>query len=216
MKLGLIAAMILGFAIMGCSSKDSSKESAEGSVAETKSETKSAPKISMEVINGESFVDARDNQVYRYVKIGNATWMKDNLRLATANSFCTQEYGGCDKVGRHYTIEELPTLCPDGWRMPKSKDFMAMQKSCKKNPGFCLWHEFEKQGSDEIGFSALAMGRYDLHVSKYSEVGTQAYFWSESNGKAKDVFTLKKGEYASSINRAEKSDAFTVRCVKME
>lgn len=209
MKLGLIAATILSFVVMGCSSK----ETAEENKVETKVE--SAPEISMEVVNGESFVDARDNQVYRYVKIGNATWMKDNLRFASANSFCNQEYG-CDKVGRHYKIEELSALCPDGWRMPKSKDFMAMQKACKKNPGFCLWHEFEKQGSDEIGFSALAMGRYDLHVSKYSEVGTQAYFWSESNGKGADVFTIKKGEYTSSIVRAEKSDAFTVRCIKME
>ncbi len=211
MRLGMIAAMFLSLVVVGCSSK----ESAEEKQVETKVDP--IAEISMEVVNGESFVDARDNQVYRYVKIGNVTWMKDNLRFASANSFCNQEFGGgCNKVGRYYTIEELPTLCPEGWRMPKSKDFTAMQKSCKKNPGFCLWHEFEKLGSDEIGFSALAMGRYDLHVSKYSEVGAQAYFWSESNGKAKDVFSLKKGEYASSIVRAEKSDAFTVRCIKME
>lgn len=211
MKVELIAVFVLIFIVTGCSSKESTEE--------TKVEAKVEPvaEISMEVVNGESFVDARDNQVYRYVKIGNAIWMKDNLRFASAKSFCNQEYGGgCNKVGRHYTIEELPSLCPDGWRMPKSKDFSAMQKNCKKNPGFCLWHEYEKQGSDEIGFSALAMGRYDLHVSKYSEVGSQAYFWAESNGKVKDVFFLKKGEYASSIVRAEKSDAFTVRCIKME
>lgn len=212
MKFKFFVLLALGLVSMSCSSKESAEEYKAGKNEVT---AESAVEISMEIVNGESFVDARDNQVYRYVKIGDAVWMKDNLRFASEKSFCNQEYGGCDKVGRYYTIEELSTLCPEGWRIPKAKDFAAMQKACKKNPGFCLWHEFEKQGSDEIGFSALALGRYDLHVSKFSEVGTRAYFWSETNGKAKDVFTLKKGEYASSINRAEKSDAFAVRCVKM-
>lgn len=213
MKIGILALFVLALVTMGCSSKESAEENKSEAVSEKSVE--SAVEIPMEIVNGESFVDPRDNQVYRYVKIGDAVWMKDNLRFASTQSLCNQEYGGgCEKVGRYYKIEELSSLCPEGWRLPRAKDFNAMQKNCKKNPGFCLWHEFEKQGSDEIGFSALALGRYDLHVSKFSEVGSRAYFWGETNSSAKDVFTLKKGEYASSISRAEKSDAFNVRCVR--
>lgn len=213
MKIGTLALFLLALVTMSCSSRESAEENKSEGEVNTAAEV--ATEISMEVVNGESFVDPRDNQVYRYVKIGDAVWMKDNLRFASDNSFCNQKYGGgCDKIGRYYKIEELPSLCPEGWRLPRAKDFNAMQKNCRKNPGFCLWHEYEKQGSDDIGFSALALGRYDLHVSKFSEVGERAYFWSETSGSVKDVFTLKKGEYASSINRAEKSDAFTVRCVR--
>jgi len=100
-------------------------------------------------------LDARDNQVYRTVKIGKQEWMAQNLNYEADSSFCD---GGdpafCEKYGRLYTwnaavgksmsecsydedcdfskdtipsISRIRGVCPDGWHMPSFDDFYTLQ-----------------------------------------------------------------------------------------
>jgi uncharacterized protein (TIGR02145 family) len=128
----------------------------------------------------ESFTDSRDGQSYSVVKIGNLTWMAENLNFETAGSFCPEgDSRNCKRLGRLYSWAEASSVCPEGWRLPTKADFEALvnaasgddaqslspslaQSSSQSRAGAALksrdgW--FKKgNGSDEFGFNALPAG----------------------------------------------------------
>ncbi len=107
------------------------------------------------LIDASLFEDARDNQVYRMVQIGEQTWMAENLNYAylqktatlDSSSFCykdSSEY--CEKYGRLYmwsaAMDSLTTgcgygvacsvgkkiqgVCPEGWHLPDTTEWNAL------------------------------------------------------------------------------------------
>ena len=155
----------------------------------------------------ESFTDPRDGQSYDIVKIGNITWMAENLNYATEASACPDgDSRNCKRLGRLYTWAEAKTVCPEGWRLPTKADFesliaaavgedatseIAAQSPSQSLAGAALkardgW--FKKgNGTDEFGFNALPAG-YRGAISKaddgaivggkFDGIGGYAYFWS--------------------------------------
>lgn len=82
------------------------------------------------------FVDARDSQMYGYVKVGNLYWMDRNLNWKGAG----QGYGRSDAAayvfGRLYTWNDatggesasglgngVQGVCPEGWSIPTKEDW---------------------------------------------------------------------------------------------
>ena len=75
----------------------------------------------------ESFTDSRDGQSYDIVKIGDLTWMAENLNFATEGSACPDgDTRNCKRLGRLYTWAEAKSVCPDGWRLPTKEDFESL------------------------------------------------------------------------------------------
>ena len=141
------------------------------------------------------------------MKIGNLTWMVENLNYETETSACPDgDSRNCKRLGRLYTWAEAKSVCPEGWRLPTKADFKALVNAASGDAaqfhngdsdavsnkvGATLksrdgW--FKKgNGSDEFGFNALPAG-YRGAVSKaddgavaggkFDGIGGYAYFWS--------------------------------------
>ena len=156
----------------------------------------------------DSFTDPRDGQSYDVVKIGNLTWMAENLNFETESSACPDgDSRNCKRMGRLYSWAEAKTVCPEGWRLPTRADFEALMAAAvpagesgtvpnassavqNNKAGVVLkardgW--FKKgNGSDALGFKALPAGYGFANVvasgpassNKFDGIGGYAYFWS--------------------------------------
>ena len=184
------------------------------------------------------FTDSRDGQIYRSVKIGEQTWMAENLNYETVGSYCYNDSSeNCQKYGRLYGFIPANVLaCPEGWHLPDTTEFNALAaaiggmeitgKSLKSMGGW----EYDGGGLDNYGFSALPAGmRYG--EDDFDELGYTANFCSATN-KVDSSFVgtgglsttiLSNEAYLLSLNfSSDIADlkyvslnyAFSVRCVE--
>ena len=83
------------------------------------------------------FVDPRDNQKYRTVRIGEQIWMLDYLRFETTKkSLFGKKTFGCwtyhdspmylEQYGRLYSYEVAEQAIQEGWRLPSIDDFIEL------------------------------------------------------------------------------------------
>jgi len=190
----------------------------------------------------ESFTDSRDGQSYDVVKIGNLTWMAENLNIETAGSFCPDgDSRNCKRLGRLYTWADAKSVCPEGWRLPTKADFAelifaanpAVSGDAAQSHGDNLGEVSNKvgaalksrdgwfkkgNGSDALGFRALPAG-YRGADGKFDGIGGYAYFWSateDAENRESNAFYLflSFSSDAASINAFAKEDYRSVRCVK--
>lgn len=179
----------------------------------------------------ESFTDPRDGQSYDIVKIGELTWMAENLNYEAEGSACPEgDRRNCSKYGRLYTWEEAKHICPEDWRLPDSADFEQLIENAggTEVAGFALkstsgW--FKKgNGSDDFGFDARPAGyrlagRDDSGTTsggKFDGIGGYAHFWSASetpDGLA-HYLLLDFSTKAAKLSAFGKDEARSVRCVK--
>ena len=189
----------------------------------------------------ESFTDPRDGRSYNVVKIGDLTWMVENLNYETETSACPDgDSRNCKRLGRLYSWAEAKTVCPEGWRLPTSADFaQILAQSLDGNPGAVSneagaklksrdgW--FKKgNGTDDFGFNALpagyrgAISKSDdgtISGGKFDGIGGYAYFWSATedpeNPESNAYYLfLAFNSKSASVNSFSKNDLRSVRCVQ--
>lgn len=87
--------------------------------------------VSNESPNNKGFTDPRDGEVYGIKKVGNLTWMTENLRFDVPDaSWCYEnEDENCAELGRLYTFESALRACPAGWRLPSDNDWLDLEKA---------------------------------------------------------------------------------------
>jgi uncharacterized protein (TIGR02145 family) len=75
------------------------------------------------------FEDARDNETYIWIQIGDQIWMAENLRFATATgSWCWEnDTGFCESRGRLYTWDAAKQAPPDGWHLPSDEEWKILE-----------------------------------------------------------------------------------------
>jgi uncharacterized protein (TIGR02145 family) len=170
-----------------------------------------------------SFTDARDGKTYRTIKIGNLTWMADNLAYIPpqgeymypfGDSTLASEYGILYGAAESY----LSTLAPAGWHIPTSVEFDALgfeNGGHLKMPGTDYWVSSNADADNSTGFSAKGAGGYyyDLRHHAYfgalfeMGMGYQAYFTYYLEYDSKYLFN-------SYMDSSSQFSMFSIRCVK--
>ena len=190
------------------------------------------------------FVDKRDDQVYRSVKIGEQTWMAENLNYAMVGSFCPKDkQDSCAKYGRLYTwsvamdsagvfgdagkgcgdevaceiSDTVRGACPRGWHLPSvaERDALVNAVGGGEVAGRALKSGYVWNNN---GYGTDSFGFSALPVS-YNLIGyySQAVFWFAAESADKGFASsliLKYNSEASFLGAAGKSEGASVRCVK--
>lgn len=185
----------------------------------------------------ESFVDSRDNRLYKTIRIGTQTWMAQNLAYKTSEGCWA--YNNNDSniaiYGYLYTWDSANKACPSGWHLPSDEEWKTLEKTLGmseieaniygsrgeySNVGGKLksisnWDNSYK-ATDEYGFSALPAGNYGSNEKTFYFIGQNAMFWTNTDFKSEFAWYRDLHNDDGKIFRAYRSKvlAFSIRCVK--
>jgi len=168
------------------------------------------------------YIDKRDSQIYRCVKIGQQVWMAQNLNYEIEDSFCynnNPEQG--ELYGRLYTWAAALGVCPLGWHLPskaewlKLAEFIGAHTAATALKSITGWVG-EGSGTDEYGFGALPAGYRSELNRDFHYLGKLAGWWTASELSADKACAVRLNSNALQIQTEEygKLSAFSVRCIK--
>lgn len=169
----------------------------------------------------ETMTDPHDGQVYRTIKIGDQTWMADNLNVIMEDSWCYEnKQDNCKKYGRLYTWDMAKGACPEGWHLPSKEEFETLfstvggqsiaGKMLKSKAGW-------KKGAGVGNYFFMAVpGGIRLNEGNFLNEGTYAYFWSSTeygNDGAYNMY-LDQGSNSAFLFDDLRFNGRSVRCVQ--
>lgn len=161
---------------------------------------------------------------YKTVKIGSQTWMAENLKVETKDSWCyDNDESKCEEYGRLYTWSAAKKACPSGWHLPSVSEFETLfetiggeSKAGKMLKSKTGWRD-SGNGTDAYSFSALPAG-YRLYNGNFDGEGDVAYFWSSTGSGIEPhyMYLDDNKDYADQENDSEEYEysGFSVRCLK--
>jgi uncharacterized protein (TIGR02145 family) len=146
----------------------------------------------------ETFTDSRDGKVYKYVKIGEQTWMAENFAYKPDDGFWAynNDENNVSAYGYLYTLETANSIAPDGWHMPSLDEWNELidylggteQAGNKmKEAGGAHW-DSEANGNKNItnssGFTALPGGYWEDAFDEFNYLGHYGFWWVETGATA--------------------------------
>lgn len=186
------------------------------------------------------FTDLRDNHIYRYITIGNVTWMTENLAYlpkvspaakgSTDQAYCyVYGYQGTDtiaakatdnykKYGVLYNLPAARVACPASWHLSSMEEWDVLIDSLGALVGKQIKSIFgwagRGMGDNTSGFSALP-GGVKGDNGFFDGSGESAFFSTSSYYSYQPAFILLsyQSDEVYSFGGSEKSGC-SVRCVK--
>jgi len=168
------------------------------------------------------FTDSRNGKKYQAIKIGDKTWMAQNLNYQTGNSWCyDNNISNCEKYGRLYDWNTAKTACPVGWHLPSGKEWdnlvtavggkSVAGKALKSTSGWAN----NGNGIDNNGFSALP-GGYRNIAGSFLSVGRNGLWWTASEHGSGNAYYRDMGYDEDYVNEDDdgKGYGFSVRCLQ--
>ena len=186
--------------------------------------------------------DARDGQTYQTVKLGDQTWLAQDLNYETDNnSWCyDDDPANCEIYGRLYDWEAALTACPAGWHLGSDEEWSTLVKyldpRSEPNDGFeiskiaggmlkttgtiedgaGLWSSPNTGATNSSKFSALPSATRNKKGA-YKCLGANSMFWTSTEYDATYSWTMYLDMTQSNITRdymgATKQYGLSVRCV---
>ena len=177
-----------------------------------------------------TFIDERDGHEYKWVKIGNQTWMAENLAYKTNEGswVYNNDNSLVDEFGRLYTYRVANIACPEGWHLPT----LCMDLS---DPSKCEWYQLikyisdsiwsknklfnwgsagtylktnsqwaeDESGTNDFGFSALPGGAGIIYnqEAQFNYLYYHGYWWSSSEYSESDGYSISLYSNSIGINQ---------------
>lgn len=168
------------------------------------------------------FTDKRDGNVYRTITITGVTWMAENLKYkAKAGAFYfDNDSNNIPDYGVLYEWKTAMNSCPDGWHLPSGTEFQTLINH------FDQKEKWGKLASDPSSFGIQLGGMQD-YEGTFSEMDESGYYWTSTEYDKinaeyfsyllitdKPVIDISRKEDISDIHGTEKSNKYSVRCLK--
>jgi len=77
-----------------------------------------------------TFVDTRDDTIYKTITVGEQVWMAENLRFMTDGAISNPSYPNT-LYGLLYDWETALESCPDGWHLPSPSEWKTLFTSIR-------------------------------------------------------------------------------------
>lgn len=170
----------------------------------------------------DKFTDQRDGNVYQTIQVEGKVWFSENLRYKPEEGFGYSENDPRNTPGYGvlYNWKAAVKACPDGWRLPTGKEYQDLIDH-HDTPEFWVGSAKDK-GSFRIKMAGL-----QDHEGTFSEREESAYLWTstEYDGDHAEYFSymvltdnivvdISRKEDISDVSGTEKSNKYSVRCVK--
>ena len=173
---------------------------------------------------GESTLKFGDYE-YKTVIINGQCWTQENMRFVAddGHSICyDNDESNCDKYGRLYDYKAADVVCPSGWRLPTTEDYIGLQEYSGADKDDAGYH-FKAQsgwktesGDDFVEFSALPGGDCDYEEDCLS-VGVIGLWWTSTVKQKNASHNTMRLSGSNSVFNAEyayEDDNYaSVRCV---
>ena len=164
------------------------------------------------------FLDLRDGQKYKWIKVGEQIWMTENLRFKDSlGCYAFQKrWKKASREGYLYTWEAAQNVAPEGWHIPSKEEYLE------------LFQKFGTTNSSRIAFEQIVENenfnfkdRTGFYNSRKGSYLSSPRFWTSSYGLSAKKDTLYnffginfRGESSWVSFTGYKADAYSVRCVK--
>jgi uncharacterized protein (TIGR02145 family) len=225
MKRNLIVTIAISFIALG-SLAQSSKESEKKDESKSDLLDFSAFEKNTNYETG-SFTDSRDGKTYKTVKIGNQTWMAENL-VYKAEGGCWAYDNKTDNVPKYgylYNWDNARISCPAGWHLPSDVEWQELINfsggndfagSKLKETGNSHWSSFNKEAANSYGFTALPGGSVNNSNGEDHVVGEVGFWWSSAEYAFEFAFGVRmdRNGTKASMDVYDMADGFSVRCIK--
>ncbi len=198
-------------------------------------------KVKAEVVNENktnTFTDARDSQIYNYLKIGTQTWMTENLaylpsvtNTSSDAGYWVYNYSGTNvttakqtenykKYGVLYNLETANKSCPTGWHLPSDAEWQILEKFIgisQANLEKTGWRgEGEIVNDNKINSVSISFGGCRIGSDGFDYINSNGFYWTSS------LFGTSKAYYRNiELDRIEiyrnstsKNLGYSVRCIK--
>lgn len=177
----------------------------------------------MNISAQDRFTDPRDGNSYRTITIAGVTWMAENLKYKNGGSGAYYFDNNPDNIPAYGVLYEWKTamkVCPDGWHLPSGSEFRTMANQ------FEIEEKWEKEGSGPLSYVIQLAGMQD-YEGIFTEMDESAYYWTSTEYDKNEaeffscvilddklIIDISRKEDMPDIHGAEKTNKYSVRCVK--
>lgn len=174
--------------------------------------------------------DERDYSLYSIIKIGNQTWMAENLRYNIESSRLNPMNPSIE-YGKLYNWNTVMKATPKGWHLPSDEEWNELEMALGMpavdvtNTGWRRgtdhgtgmksttgWYN-SGNGTNASGFNAFPAGFYS---GSFHYLGDNASFWSSTENSGSHAWYRFLHYGGATVNRlsTNKTYSFSCRCVK--
>ncbi len=168
------------------------------------------------------FTDPRDGNVYKTITVKGVTWMTDNLRYKASKGayYFDNDPNNVPIYGILYEWKTALKVCPVGWHLPSGKEFQALVNFYTQD------ETWKNKASDTTSFRIQLAGMQD-YEGTFTEMDESGYYWTSTEYDKDNaeyfsylviidtpVIDISRKEDIEDIHGVEKSNKYSVRCVK--